>query len=766
MSGTRWRMDRVGLRACALAVLLSSVAPVAPHAQTFSFDSVRIEGNTRIDADTILAQAGIARGEPVSAGQLNDAGQALRASGLFNSVELVPLGSTLVIRVGEQPTISRINFEGNTVLSDEELAGLIGSVERRFYSPTQAEQDTAAIAQAYVNAGRVNAVVQPSIIQREGGTVDLVFRIAEGGVTEIERISFVGNRSFGEQRLRNVLETRQAGLLRAIIGADTFVAERIEFDRQALIDFYRSRGFADVAVENVDANLTAERDAYLVTFNVREGQQFNFGNVTVTSTIPEADPSLFQRVIRVQPGQRYNPVLIENDIARIEALALREGINFVRVEPRITRDERGLLLNVEYALVPGERIFVERIDVEGNATTLDRVIRSQFRTVEGDPFNPREIRESAERIRALGYFSDADVEAREGSAPDQVVIDVNVEEQPTGSLSFGANYSSDNGVAGIISFAEQNFLGRGQTLAFDLQIGTDNQLVTFEFEEPQFLGRDLSFGLDLSYRRTDNADALYDTNTFRFSPSLGFPASERGRFNVFYALEYNDITDVSEDASPIIQEEAEEGGAWTNALGYTYTFDTSRNNIDTPTNFFLRAGQEFGIGDKTYIQTTGLASAETRVFGEEVLLRATIEGGYLYFSDGESRVTDRFFLSSRQIRGFERGGIGPRDEETDDALGGNAYAVARLETEFPLPFPEEYGLSGGAFLDYGSVWEVGREGFEERILYDDFTPRATVGLSVFLDSPFGPLRFNFTEPLLSEEFDRTQNFDVTVSTRF
>lgn len=766
MSGTGWRMERVVLRGGLLALLLASAAPVALNAQTFAFDSVRIEGNTRIEPETILAQAGLARGEPVTAGELNDAGQALRASGLFETVELVPQGGTLVIRVSEWPTISRINFEGNQSLSDEELAQIIGSVERRFYSPSQAEQDTAAIAQAYVNAGRVNAVVQPAIIRREGGTVDLVFQIAEGGVTEIERITFVGNQSFGEQRLRNVLETRQAGLLRAIIGADTFVAERIEFDRQALTDFYRSRGYADFTVENVNVNLTAERDAYLVTFQVREGQQFDFGTVTVTSSVPEADPNLFQSVVRVRPGDRFNPVAIENDIARIEALALREGVNFVRVDPRITRDERGLLLNVEYALVPGERIFVERIDIEGNATTLDRVIRSQFRTVEGDPFNPREIRESASRIRALGYFSDAEVEARSGSSPDQVVIDVNVEEQPTGSLSFGANYSSDNGPAALISFAEENFLGRGQQLAFDLQVGTDNQLVTLDFTEPQFLGRDLAFGIDLSYRRTDNADALYDTNTFRFSPSLGFPASERGRFTVFYALEFNDITDVDEEASPIIQAEAAEGGAWTNALGYTYTFDTARNNLDTPTNFFFRAGQEYGIGDKTYVQTTALASAETRVFGEDVLLRATVEGGYLHFSEGDSRVTDRFFLGSRQMRGFERGGIGPRDSETDDALGGNAYAVARLEAEFPLPLPEEYGLSAGAFIDYGSVWDVGREEFEERILYNDFTPRATAGLSLFWTTPIGPLRFNFSEPLLAEEFDETQSFDVTVSTRF
>jgi outer membrane protein insertion porin family len=785
MSGSRWRLNGAGLRGGVVGLLLISAAPIALWAQSYSFGTVRVEGNQRIETSTILAEAGIERGSAVSAAQLNDAAQALRASGLFETVEVVPQGGTLLIRVQEWPVISRINFEGNSILSDEELGSLVGSIERRVYSPTQAEQDTAAIAQAYASSGRVNAVVVPAIIRRQGGTVDLVFRVSEGGITEVERISFVGNREFSERRLRNVLETRQAGLLRQIIQSDTYSPERIELDRQLLTDFYRSRGYADVVVDNVDVNLTRERDAYTITYNITEGQRFGIGNVTVTSAVPEADPNLFGSVITVKRGDVYSPVAIENDISRIEGLALREGVNFVRVDPRITRDERGLLLNIEYALVPGERIFVERIDIEGNATTLDRVIRSQFNTVEGDPFNPREIRESAERIRALGYFADADVQAREGSSPDTVVIDVNVQEQPTGTLSFGVNYSSDGGAALVASLSEDNFLGRGQQLDFELSTGRDNRVLSFDFTEPQFLGRDLELGLALDFRQTDNASAVYDTDQFRLSPSLGFRVSERGRLNVFYALDYSDITgvreddtpdDLSDDVSPIILAEAEEGGRLNNVLGYTYTFDTRRGVIDNPTNFRLRFSQEYGLGDTTYLQTTGLASAETRVFGEDVTLRATIEGGVLNFQDGNSRVTDRFFLGSNVLRGFRRGGIGPRDVAsidadgdpiTGDALGGNAYAVIRLETEFPLPLPEEYGISGGAFVDYGSVWDVGApEEFDSRIFYNDFTPRSVAGLSIFANTPLGPLRFNFTRPLQIEEFDEPNNFDVTVSTRF
>lgn len=777
MSGLRWRGQRAGARGLALTALLLSVAPSGLMSQTYSFGSVVVEGNTRIETGTILTRAGITQGETISAGQLNDAARSIRDTGLFETVEVVPQGNTLIIRVVEWPTVNRINFEGNSRISDEELALIIGSVERRVYSPTQAEQDTAAIAQAYVDQGSITAIVTPAIIRRDDNRVDLVFQVDEGGRTEIERISFVGNRDFSERRLRGILETKQAGLLRSILSSDTFVAERIEFDRQVLVDFYNSRGYADAAVSNVDVNLTAERDAYLVTFNVQEGQRFTFGAVTVSSALPEVDASLFQNVIRTRTGQAYSPTAIENDVSRIEGLALREGLNFVRVDPRITRDERGLALNVEYALVRGERIFVERIDIEGNATTLDRVIRQQFGTVEGDPFNPRAIREAAERIRALGYFADAAVEAREGSTPDQVVVDVDVEEQPTGSLSFGANYSSENGPGLIASFAEENFLGRGQILEFQLSTAQDDRSLAFNFTEPEFLGRDLRFGTEFAYGQTDNASALYDTDSLRFSPSIGFPMGERGRLSLLYALEYSDITDVdgfdtpddeSDDASAIVEAEAAEGAVWTNAVGYTYNFDTRRSNIETGTFGIMRFGQEFGFGDTTFVKTTALASVETRVLGEDLTLRATIEGGNLSYSNGDSRVTDRFFLGSRVLRGFERNGVGPRDAVTDDALGGNSFAVVRLESEFPIGLPEEYGVTGGAFVDYGSVWNVGnlRGQDPDTVLSNEASARAVAGLSIFANTPLGPLRFNFTDALQSEEFDRPQTFDVTVSTRF
>ncbi|AGI67989.1 outer membrane assembly factor [Octadecabacter antarcticus 307] len=764
---------RVMTRGWALiaALLVSGMMALASpvSAQDFNFSNVSVEGNQRIETATILTYLGFGQGEAVTAGAVNDAAQRIRATGLFEAVDVVPQGRTLIIRVAEFPTVNQIAFEGNSRIRDAELGAVVRSQPRRVYSPSQAEADTAAISQVYADQGRINATVTPRIIQRSDNRVDLVFEVFEGGLTEVERISFVGNRAFGESRLRRVLETKQAGLLRALINRDTFIADRVAFDQQVLTDFYQSRGYVDFQVQNVDVSLTRERDAYLITFNVQEGQKFEFGNLTVTSEVTGADPAIYEDALRLRTGATYSPELIERDITRLELLALRQGLNFVRADPRVTRNDRTLTLDVEFALVNGPRIFVERIDIEGNNTTLDRVIRSRFDVVEGDPFNPRQIRESAERIRALGFFGTANVDAREGSSPDQVVIDVDVTEAPTGSLSFGGNFSTDNGFSLLARFNQRNFLGRGQSLSFSVQGGVDNQNFSFSFTEPRLLGRDLSFGIDTSYRSTDSQNALYDTTRASLRPRIGFPISENGRLTLYFAYDHTEVTNYTTTGAPspfILADEAQ-GGIGTSALGYGYSYDTRRTGLNPNAGVLFRFGQEFGFGDSSFIETTAELAAQTSVLSEVVTLRATIEGGLLSYTSGDSRVTDRYFLSSGTMRGFEPGGIGPRDDtfgSDKDALGGNAFAVVRLEAEFPLGLPEEYGISGGVFLDYGSVWDVGSSAGP--VLYDDFTPRTVAGVSIFWNTPIGPLRFNYTEPLDVQANDQIQQFDVTISTDF
>nr|WP_310794419.1 outer membrane protein assembly factor BamA [Roseovarius sp. SCSIO 43702] len=451
---------------------------------------------------------------------------------------------------------------------------------------------------------------------------------------------------------------------------------------------------------------------------------------------------------------------------------MRQGVDFLRVEPRISRNDRDLTLDVEFALVRGPRVFVERIDIEGNTTTLDRVIRRQFDTVEGDPFNPREIRQAAERIRALRYFETAEVEAREGSRPDQVVIDVDVEEQPTGTLSFGASYSTSGGFGISVGLSERNFLGRGQRLAASIAAGADTINYNLDFAEPAFLGRDVEFGLNFAYIETDDANALYDTTIGTFRPRLSFPVSENGRFTVLYSARYTDMDDYTPPAggaSGILTRETNEGGRFASGIGYEYTYDTRRTGLNPNAGVLLSFGQEFyGLGgDLEYIKSSARAIAQTRVLNEEVVLRATLEAGALsFFGSENSRAVDRY--TGQIVRGFEPNGIGPTETNGTNVehLGGDYFAVLKLDAEFPLGLPDEYGLTGGAFYDVGAIWDVNTAGATGVIASNGFEARHSVGVSLIWQSPFGPLRFNYAIPIEKEATDRTQEFDISIATEF
>ncbi|MGC8202458.1 outer membrane protein assembly factor BamA [Aliiroseovarius sp. PTFE2010] len=738
--------------------------PPAAVAQSYSFNSVVIEGNNRVDAATILSYAGISRGQAVSAAELNDAYQRIAGAGLFETVEIVPQGGRLLIKVTEYPVIGRINIEGNRRLDDDEIKALIRSQELRIYSPATAEADAAAITQAYQDRSRLAATITPKIIRRGDNSVDLVFEVAEGKVVEIERLSFVGNRKFTDARLRRVLQTKQAGLLRTFVQRDSYNPERIAFDRQVLTDFYQSRGYIDFRILDVTSEFSRERNAFFVTFRVQEGQQWTIANTSVRSEYPSLDAAAYQQFLKIGQNEIYSPNAIDDVINRMERQATRDGLSFLRVEPRITRNPRDLSVNVEFVLTRGPRVFVERIDIEGNATTLDRVVRRQFKVVEGDPFNPREIREAAERVRALGFFSAADVNARQGSAPDQVVVDVNLEESTTGSFNFGLNYGATSGAAVAFNITQRNFLGRGQLLEFDAVVGNEDAEGRFLLTEPAFLGRDLSFSIGGKYTETQYTFNSYDTREMAFLLGLGFPIGETTRLGLEYRFESNELFDPDSGASALILADEARGAEYASIVGYDLSYDNRRTGLNPDAGIVLRFGQDFaGLGgDNKYIKSSALAGVETRVANDQVTLRAEVEGGYLYSLDGDSRAYDRFWAGPRVIRGFAPGGIGPRD--SGDFLGGNRYVAARLEAEFPLGLPEEYGLSGGVFLDAGSLWDLDNNlggSIDDSLIW-----RSSAGASLFWTTPLGPLRFNFSRAINKESYDDEQRFDLTISTRF
>ncbi|SDX44200.1 Beta-barrel assembly machine subunit BamA [Roseicitreum antarcticum] len=752
-------------------------------AQSYRFNTVTVEGNQLVDAATVAGFARINRGTTVSAAELNAAFQRLTNSGLFETVDLVPSGSTLRIIVSENPIIARINFEGNRRLDDEALNPVVLSQPGRVLSPTQVEADVIAITELYAQRGRFAAEVTPRIIPRGNGRVDLAFEIREGRVVEIERVSFVGNNAFSDYRLRRVLDTKQAGLFRVLVQRDTFVADRISFDQELLRDFYLARGYVDFQVLSATSEIARERDSFFVTFNIREGQQFRFGNITVVNEVEGLDPAPYAEQNRLRTGDVFTPTTLDTTLSRMERVAVSEGRRFVRVEPRITRNERNQTLDIELAIVRGERTIIERIDIQGNTTTQDRVIRRQFRASEGDPLNPREIREAAERIRALGYFADVAVDARNGSSEDTAIVDVEVEETTTGSLGFGLSYGVGTGVGFNVTFSETNFLGRGQRVNFALGTIPGSRQFSFGFVEPATLGRDLEFGINAGYTETSNQnDTFYDTRTLRGNVSLTFPVGEFSRLQTRIGI----VGDVVQDVTPglaagvdpvadpaqpgagtrTLRDEAQ-GRQVTGLIGYTYSLDTRRGGFDPNRGYFFEFAQDFGAGSdsRRYIRTTAKAGYEQRLFNDDLILRAEIEGGALAMLSGESRVTERFTLNGI-MRGFEANGLGPYQPTAggnNDRLGGNYYVVARAEAEFPIGLPEEYGIKGGVFMDVGSLWNIDNPGAGT---VDGFGLRAAAGVSLYWETPIGPLRFDFSQPVRKQAFDQTQNFDLNIVTRF
>lgn len=807
--GARARLGVQGLsglvrRVALVLAVLAAVLAAAPgaEAQNFRITNITVEGNRVIDAETIAGFARIPRTRAISAAELNAAYQRVVATGFFRSVDFRPAGNRLTIRVEEYPLLGRVAIEGNRRLRDEQLREVIRARPGGVYSPAVAEADANALAELYAREGRLGARITPRIIERPTGRVDLVYEVREGRVVELQRISFVGNRSFTERRLRNAIEASQAGRLSTLFRVDNYNEARIARDRQTLQDFYLSRGFIDAQVTAATTELTRQRDGAFVTFTIREGRQYRFGRVSVVSELPGVDAAPYQAALTNRTGELFTPNTLEGLIAQAEAVGTRAGERFLRAEPRLTRNERDGIIDVEFALVRGDRVFIERIDIQGNVTTEDQVIRRQFDVAEGDPLNPREIREAAARIQELGFFSDVRVNPAPGSAPDQAVVDVQVEETTTGSLGLGLSYGANDGIGASITYNEANFLGRGQALSLSLTTVRSGRSFDLSFTEPALLGRDLSFGLRLGRSSsTATSGANFGTTVTQIAPSLTFPLSEYGRLTLRAGLMRDQMTVADRPVRPEpteenpdpetppdriperLRAEADLGRVVTSSIGFTYGIDTRRNGPDPDRGFVFRFGTDLaGLGgDRRWWRSTVLIGYERRIMNGDVTLRAEFEAGVVSHSSGISRITERFALGSNQMRGFRPYGIGPvayAADGTRQGLGGNVFAVARFDAEFPLGLPQEYNMAGGVFLDIGTLRGLDGSatvtsqaacpgGTLANCIIDSGSIRAAAGVSLFWRSPLGPLRFNFAVPVRHVRgIDRPQRFDLTLATRF
>lgn len=769
----------VALVACALA-LGALAAPQAAMAQSGAQSGAQsaarsggvvrqilVVGNRRIEPATVISYLTLGVGDPIDDAALNESVRRLFETGLFSDVSIAADGGQLVVRVAENPTINRIAFEGNSALSDEALLPNISSRPRRAFTRSRAEADVQVLTELYRRAGRYGTTIEPVIIEQPDNRVDLVFEIDESAVTGVNAINFIGNEAFSDRRLRRVIDTTESGIFSFALTSDIYDPDRLELDKELLRRFYLSRGHADFTVLSAVAELAPDREGFFITFTISEGPVYSFGEQTVATTAPGLDPAEFEALIVGEPGDQYDADIVERNIQRMIFLAGQKGFAFVDVRPRAVRDPEGLTVGIVYELVEGARVYVERIDIEGNTRTLDRVIRRQFDIVEGDAFNSRDIEKARNKIRALGFFSKVEVATERGASDDRANIRVKVEEQSTGSLTFGLGFSTADGPVGEISVTERNFLGRGQFVRTRLVVAGERQVVDFTFREPAFLDRDLEAGFNIYLRKQDRkTESSFKETNIGFVPSVTFPVSEFGKLNLNYRISSDEIREVDDAASPLIK--VDEGTALTSSVGYVYSYDVRNDPLEPTSGFIASFGQDFaGVGgDTQFVRTTASVRGYRSLFSEDVVGSMTLEGGNITTFGDDLRITDRFFLGGDDFRGFARDGIGPRDLKTDDALGGNNYVVLRSEVTFPLGLPESFGISGGVFADVGTLWGLDRVSAGGTTVDDSANLRASVGVSLFWDSGFGPLRINLATPIVDEDGDDTETFRLTAGTRF
>jgi outer membrane protein insertion porin family len=748
-----------------------AVAPWEATAQVPSggkISEIRIEGAQRVEPETVRSYLAVQPGDPFDTERVDKSLKALFATGLFADVTLRREGDALIVHVVENPIINRIAFEGNRKLSDETLNQEVQLKPRTVYTRTKVQSDVKRILDLYRRNSRFAATVEPKVIPLEQNRVDLVFEIDEGPTTGIRSINFVGNHIFPGSKLREVIQTRETRWYRFFSTDDNYDPDRLTYDRELLRKFYLSEGYADFRVVSAVAELTPERDGFLVTFTIEEGERYKFGTVDVTSAIPEVGADVLKPVLLAGEGAWYNADLVDKTITALTDALGNRGYAFIDVQPRVKRNVDTHTIDVTFDVKEGPRVFVERIDITGNVRTLDYVIRREFRLVEGDAFNTSRLQRSEQRIKNLGYFKKVDITTNPGSAPDKTVIGVNVEEQSTGEFSVGVGFSTTEGILGDISIRERNLLGRGQDLRIGAVIAQRTDQIDLSFTEPYFLERNLAAGFDIfAINQNNQLIAQFNQVTYGTSLRVGYQITEALRQTLKYTLRKDSITDVQPTASRFIQEEA--GSRVTSSIGQVLLYDARDNRLDPTAGYFVQFAADlaglgpgkFG-GDVRYIRGV-LSGGYYYSLAPDYILSFTGEAGAIHGINEKVQIEDRFFVGGDNFRGFKIGGIGPRDLSTNDALGGNIYYIGSLGVTYPIGLPQELGILGRAFTDFGSLFDVDESG---STIADPHTIRISAGLGVSWKSPLGPIRIDVGAPLVREPFDKRQFFRVSFGTRF
>lgn len=814
----------------AASIFLASSAITAPPIalQAPRIDGISVRGNQRVEAGTVQSYMLIAPGDQFDAARIDASLKTLFATGLFADVAINRDGNRLVVEVIENPIINQVIFEGNRALKLDKIKEEVKAKPRSVFTKARAQADVHRIIELYRRSGRFSASVVPKVRELPQNRVDLIFEIKEGPVNGVRSVNFIGNEVFSDRKLRSEIVTTQSKWWKILTSNDNYDPDRLEYDQELLRQFYGDQGYADFRIISAEAALTPDQDDFYVTFTIDEGEKYKFGEISVNTKLEKLNEDALESLLPIRESKQYQAKRIEDAIDSLTFAAGTAGYAFVDVRPRVKRNRDNRTVDIEFEVNEGPRVYVERINVKGNSRTLDRVIRREMRLAEGDAFNRVLLDRSKQRIRSLGYFEEVEIEERQGSRPDRSEVDITVKEQPTGELSFGAGFSSQDSYLFDVSVVERNLRGRGQYLQAKIAMSSRQSNIDIRFTEPKFLDRNLAAGFDLFSSEFDyEREAGYRTATIGGGLRVGFPITERTNLSFNYVIKNEDISIANANCGPNnpgatnpLERSSlcdQLGERLTSSLGYSFNWDRTNDFVRPTRGFKLGFSQQVaGLGgDVHYLRSEFSGSAHRRIW-RDVIGNVRLSAGQIHgWGDDNININDRFFKGGNSFRGFDVAGIGPRRRTTivrqndgakaefvGDALGGQVYAISTIDINFPLGLPEEYGIRAALFAEGGFLGGLDDHAIDsnnflvennpsvrairryaatdgsgriiipgDRINYHVYTKdtidfRLALGASIFWKSPFGPIRFDFAEGVVAEDYDRQKSFRFSTSTRF
>jgi outer membrane protein insertion porin family len=767
------------LGAAVLSALALCPAVAAPD------PAIVVEGNRRVDEQAIRAHFHETKAGLLTPGAIDAALKELYATGLFEDVKIIPSGAHLIVMVVEAPVIERLRFEGNKLVKDNDLAKEISLKPRGPMTKAAIREDVARITEIYHRSGRYDVQVTPDTIARGDGRVDLVFEIKEGAKTGVKNITFVGNGTFGDSRLKGIIKTSESGWFGFLKTSDVYDPDRIEADADLLRRFYVKNGFADAHV-SAAAAYDPDQHGFTLTFTIAEGPRYRFGAIDIQSRIAKLDGSGLRDAVRLARGDVYNGEAVDKAVDAITVAAGKRGFPFVDVRPSAERDPAAKTINVVFTLDDGPRRYVERIDIHGNTVTRDVVIRREFDIAEGDAYNRGLVDAAERRLKQLPPFKSVKITSEPGSAPDRVVLNVNVEEQQTGEIFYSGGYSTSLGLMGEVSVAERNFLGLGQYVKVSAALGQYLHSGSVSFVEPYLLGNRMSLGLDMFYKDVlTNPTQSYGGQSYGAGIKVSAPLMDGVTSEAHYSITNQSVSldptlmacvppnATTTCPSVAVKQAALDGPQWVSTVGSTLSYST----LDNPKNPHegLRATLSQDVasvpGTVDFLRTTG----DVRYYhdlGNDVVGSLRAQGGYIMPYGGQTLpLMSSFFGGPQLVRGFDVNGFGPRDVTpgtTMDNIGGSRYWTTSGELQSPIPgLPPEIGLKAAVFADAGSLWGYrGATSFpglsQSLTVADSKTVRSSIGSSLIWDSPFGPLRVDYAYPVSKASTDVTRRLNFGV----